>query len=184
MSFDCQPAPITQRVWWTPVCRIQTNLKVIWLFHHFISWNDWQPVDWAPKYHTQKQMQVALNADTPATSFKTDLFYVFVLLGNLLSYFPVQSCKLTVKEMPLKLVLSKGQWWWKPWSCSPSLIQPPLYHSWHNSFYAFYFWNCAQRNTEGCLQGWHSHQQSSGVSPDHMDWGLYCFLGQKNEVEH
>lgn len=86
VSSDCQPAPITQRV--------QTHLKVIRLLHHFIS-----PFAGPSPTTTRRQTR----AGTPAGSFELDIFHVFVLLRNLLSYFPVQPRRLPAKEMPLRL---------------------------------------------------------------------------------
>lgn len=103
VSFDCQPAPITQRVGWSPVCRIQAKLKVALALSETVRRLTGSGL-WTspfPKYWEQTQVG-ALNADTPS-SFKIDIFHAFVLLRNLLSYFPVQHRRLTTKEIPLQL---------------------------------------------------------------------------------
>lgn len=127
VSFQCQPAPITQRVRWTPMCRIQTKLKVILALsslHLLKLWEDWQPADCAPV--------LFLNAESKHKRQP----WTLPLLQN--RYF---SCVFASEEPPellsssasqinqqrnttaaLKGVISKGWSWWKP-CCSPSLIR-------------------------------------------------------------
>lgn len=121
--------------------------------YHLQRWGDWQPVEWTPVFFLKTTLQraraAALSADTPASSFKIDIFHVFVLPRNLLSYFPVQHRRLPAKEMPLRL--------WKEFVLKASddgnlrvLHRSSSLHRavsgsaspYRNS----YFWNCAHKN--------------------------------------
>lgn len=207
VSFDCQPARTTQRVRWTPVCRIQTKLKVILALsslHLLKLWEDWQPADCAPAHflNTESTTQAAaLKAYTPASSFKIDIFHVFVLLRNLLSYFPVQPCRLTTKERPLQL-------WKKFFSKAGRDGNLVLRHSSRSScaacathvlrpirtlffFIRTIFWDCAYRSVQTLLQQLENTPANGGSVVSRAQvlllttWtGFYFFLRQKTEIEH
>lgn len=122
LSARCHPTH------WTPVCRIQTKLKVIWALlsvHLLKLWEGWQAAAWAPAlYPNTKSKQKRQTWTLQFCNFFLNRFFfkslhAFEKPPELLSRSASQINHQKNANVALKGVLSKGRWWWKP--CCPSL---------------------------------------------------------------